>query len=602
MGIMIINEKKFLYLNILVLVLSSLLIYYGIDGSIQERIVILQSFSSSSIKLILKSFILLLTVFILLYIFLKILKTTPLSNSLRPKYWLLIIGWFLYYISLMLLLAKRWAEDRFPMEQPDIIFFNIITFNGEKIDNSIFIESGIIISISFVISFFFFISSYLLQIKTKFRSISIRIIKNININLLYFIFGFLLLSFSLIDINKDLKAYEYISLIKQYSGPVNDSSFYISEYKTPEYDNIVFPDKKQNLIIILMESLESSFSDIESGGLMNKNLIPNLTELAINNINFSNTNKIGGGTDLSGTGWTIAGMTAKLAGLPYNLIGSENHECNEFLPGAITLNDILNQHGYNQLFIFGSEKSFGGRDALLETHGNVKIHDIEWYKNHNLLSKDYSEFWGFEDKKLYDFAKFELDNLSQQDKPFMFGLLTVDTHMPAGYQCEDCPTTEDMPLKNSVLCADKMISDFLEWCKNQSWYDNTTIVIMGDHLFMATKETNPFGNDNYITMHRLKNDLEGMENNPRRWLDVFINATPVYENYNIKNRKFSSLDMFPTILASIGCTIKDDKLGFGINLFSNKETLCERYSEKYINTELMTRNNQYENLEFEKDK
>ena len=180
----------------------------------------------------------------------------------------------------------------------------------------------------------------------------------------------------------------------------------------------------------------------------------------------------------------------------------------------------------------------------------------------------------------------------------MFGFHTVDTHMPTGYQCEDCPTTEDMPLKNSVLCADKMVFDFLIWCKTQSWYDNTTIVIMGDHLFMATKETNPFGNDDYITMHRLKNDLEGMENNPRRWLDIFINASPVYENYNIKNRKFSSLDMFPTVLASIGCTIKDDKLGFGVNLFSNEKTLCERFPENYINSQLMMRNKQYESLEY----
>ena len=51
--------------------------------------------------------------------------------------------------------------------------------------------------------------------------------------------------------------------------------------------------------------------------------------------------------------------------------------------------------------------------------------------------------------------------------------------------------------------------------------------------------------------------------------------------------------MFPTILASIGCTIKDDKLGFGVNLFSDKKTLCECFQEEYINFQIMYRNKQY---------
>ena len=39
-----------------------------------------------------------------------------------------------------------------------------------------------------------------------------------------------------------------------------------------------------------------------------------------------------------------------------------------------TANNII------KLFIFGSDKHFAGRDSLLENHGNVEIHDINWYK------------------------------------------------------------------------------------------------------------------------------------------------------------------------------------------------------------------------------
>ena len=56
--------------------------------------------------------------------------------------------------------------------------------------------------------------------------------------------------------------------------------------------------------------------------------------------------------------------------------------------------------------------------------------------------------------------------------------------------------------------------------------------------------------------------------------------------------------VFGYILECTYCTIKDDKLGFGVNLFSNEKTLCERFPENYINSQLMTRNKQYESLEY----
>jgi phosphoglycerol transferase len=56
--------------------------------------------------------------------------------------------------------------------------------------------------------------------------------------------------------------------------------------------------------------------------------------------------------------------------------------------------------------------------------------------------------------------------------------------------------------------------------------------------------------------------------------------------------------MFPTILSAMGCTIKGDRLGFGVNLFGTEKTLCEKYSEEYINTKLMERNRQYEEMDY----
>ena len=42
-------------------------------------------------------------------------------------------------------------------------------------------------------------------------------------------------------------------------------------------------------------------------------------------------------------------------------------------------------------------------------------------------------------------------------------------------------------------------------------------------------------------------------------------------------RLFTTMDFFPTTLASLGVTIEGERLGLGTNLFSDRETLAEEY-------------------------
>ena len=44
--------------------------------------------------------------------------------------------------------------------------------------------------------------------------------------------------------------------------------------------------------------------------------------------------------------------------------------------------------------------------------------------------------------------------------------------------------------------------------------------------------------------------------------------------------------MYPTILSSMGVEIKGNKLGLGTDLFSDEETLFEKYGIAYVNEEL----------------
>jgi phosphoglycerol transferase len=84
----------------------------------------------------------------------------------------------------------------------------------------------------------------------------------------------------------------------------------------------------------------------------------------------------------------------------------------------------------------------------------------------------------------------------------------------------------------------------------------------------------------------------------RSTYNVFINSRLSTEN-NL-NRTFTSFDMFPTTLASLGVTIEGDRLGLGTNLFSDKETLAEELGLTYINEEL-SKKSEYYNLKFLKE-
>ena len=64
---------------------------------------------------------------------------------------------------------------------------------------------------------------------------------------------------------------------------------------------------------------------------------------------------------------------------------------------------------------------------------------------------------------------------------------------------------------------------------------------------------------------------------------------------NIKNRSFTSIDMYPTILAAMGANIKNDRIGLGTNLFSNQETITEQYGLNYVNQELKKKSTYYNN-------
>ncbi len=336
---------------------------------------------------------------------------------------------------------------------------------------------------------------------------------------------------------------------------------------------ISFPENKQNLIYIFLESTEASNFSKENGGVFSSSLLPNLEKLALENISFSNNNFLGGAQESYGNSWTIAAMIAQTAGIPLKVTAKDISKDSTDFEKIANLGDILKHNGYNNYLILGSDANFGGRKQYFETH-NYEINDYYTAISDGIIEKDYFEWWGYEDSKLFTYAKKKLEYISQNAEPFNLTLLTADTHFTDGYLDKSCYKKFDKAYANSFYCSDNMVYQFIKWIQEQPFYENTTIILSGDHLTMQD-DIYDGTNSNYV----------------RTVYNAFINSRINFiEN---KNRVFTTFDMFPSTLAALGVKIEGDRLGLGTNLFSDKNTIPEEIGLDKFNNELQKYSSYY---------
>jgi len=371
-----------------------------------------------------------------------------------------------------------------------------------------------------------------------------------------------------------------------------DTGFYEEYYIDPESVEIKANGKTKNLLYIYIESMESSYASEADGGRQAENYMPYLTALAKDNISFTEKKdgSLGGFICPQGTGWTVAALLATSSGIPFSFPLGENgnnamSKEKYFASGLTTLGDILEDKGYRQVFLCGSDIAFGGRDKYYEQHGNYEIYDLATAREEGVVAKDYHNgFWGIEDYILFDIAKDELTELASGDEPFNFTMLTVDLHHNGGFRCFLCGNDygelneKHQQTANVITCNDKLLAEFIAWCQQQDWYEDTVIVLTGDHPRMDV---------------RLVSGIPYVE---RTVYNCFINAaadikTGIYAGET--GRTWTSFDVFPTTLAAMGFEIEGERLALGTNMFSGLPTLAEELGFDVLETEIQRHSDYY---------
>jgi len=355
------------------------------------------------------------------------------------------------------------------------------------------------------------------------------------------------------------------------------SSLYEEYFVDPDSVAITSEGETKNLIYIYVESLETTYASAEDGGFQSVNYMPNLTRLAEENVSFSNTeHSLGGFYSSYGSTWTMAALYSTSSGVHFALPLSDSDlsSVNTYASGLTTIGDVLKERGYQNEFLCGSDANFANRGKFFRQHGSYEVFDYYTAIEKGYIPKGYYQWWGFEDLFLYQIARDELTRLSQGGKPFNLTMLTADTHFPDGYICTRCGNDYGETAANVVSCTDRQLGEFIDWCKEQPFYENTVIVITGDHPRM----------DAVL--------VEGVPWESRTVYDCLINPEmdgPAAET----NRLSITLDMFPTVLSAMGFDIEGDRLGLGTNLFSNRRTLAEEIGIDRLQQELQQNSDFY---------
>ena len=347
------------------------------------------------------------------------------------------------------------------------------------------------------------------------------------------------------------------------------TTIYEDRYTAPDTVVVKAPEQKPNVIWPVMESMETTYASREDGGIQPQNYMPRLTALAKENISFSDTDKLGGIYSTNNTNWTMAALFAGTSGLPFAFPVDQNsmNKYTKFAPEIISMGDILKRDGYRQVFLCGSDGEYGGRALYFREHGDYEIHDLFEARRRGEIPEDYYVWWGFEDRVLFRLAKEELTRLAAGNEPFNLTMLTVDAHHLGGFTCEECGTEFADRTANVIACTDRQVGEFVDWCREQPFWENTVLIITGDHPRMDTSLTG------------------GMEFQERRIYNSFLNARKTPEG-KTTFRTAVMMDLYPTMLSAMGYEIEGNRLGLGTDLFSGKETLAEEMGYENLNEEV----------------
>jgi len=227
----------------------------------------------------------------------------------------------------------------------------------------------------------------------------------------------------------------------------------------------------RNLIFIQVESLENAVLNAKVGGA---SITPNLDALAKAGLYYSNYyTQVGLGNTADAEFVTLDSLYP----LP-DSVTFVDHAQNQYA----ALPQLLVDHGYDTQVFHGDVATFWNRVNIYPNLGYQA-----WHMQDEFTSTRAIGITGLGDE---DFFKQALPKVEALKQPFMATLITLSSHTP--FTLPDDLRTLPIPAGSglndtqaqyleSVHYADQAIGEFVDGLKQSGLYDNSVILIFGDH-------------------------------------------------------------------------------------------------------------------------
>ncbi|WAA11459.1 LTA synthase family protein [Fervidibacillus halotolerans] len=234
------------------------------------------------------------------------------------------------------------------------------------------------------------------------------------------------------------------------------------------------------------------------------------------------------------------------------------HAGNEY----ISLAKILKENNYYVASFHANNKAFWNRNMMYQSLGYDRFYSLEDYD----VTEENSIGWGLKD---IHFFKQSMDYLKEIPKPYFAKFITLTNHHPFILDEKDMyiqPFHSSSDILNryftTVRYEDEAVKTFIERLKEEGIYDDSIIIMYGDHYGISEKHNEALGE--YFEKEITPFDVVELQKVP------LIIHIPGQKGETISTLG-GQIDLKPTILHLLGIEKKTD-IHFGQDLFSpNKD-------------------------------
>ncbi|GAA0417024.1 MAG: LTA synthase family protein [Bacillota bacterium] len=224
--------------------------------------------------------------------------------------------------------------------------------------------------------------------------------------------------------------------------------------------------------------------------------------------------------------------------------------------------EILKTEGYYSSVLHANNKSFWNRDQMYQSFGIDHFYGEEAYE----VSEENSIGWGLKDKPFFEQS---IKYLQSMEEPFYTKLITLTNHFPFDLDETDKSIepydSNSNTLNNffpTVRYMDEAIEQFFDQLKDAGLYEDSIIIIMGDHYGISANHNRA------MSMYLDKEEITPYDHVQLQRVPFFIHI-PGHGQGEVKSEVSGQIDVKPTLLSLLGVENKND-LHFGNDLFSDE--------------------------------